>query len=338
MTLDGVECVRARGGARAVPGAPRRARDRAEGPALQRRGRSAARRRASPVTRVRVRALPEAGRPPDFAVWSGVLVLEVAARPRQPRARREHAPRGDPAWRRQPVGRARSAARRSRSRGRRALRDAAAARARARRPARRAAQVRLRRRPLPGGTDRDPGAARALLRSRAAPLRRSRSRPRWRSRSGPAPRVAPPRTPRPQRPQARTRTGRGEGSAPSASAFLRSAAWRFARSPPGARSPGDVGAAGFPAATPRSSRLSKLLRARTKPRVLARALRLALEPELPGARSAAVEELRAPPGADPACERALALLARVERSRFDPDAACVSRADVVAAIEALARR
>jgi len=72
--------------------------------------------------------------------------------------------------------------------------------------------------------------------------------------------------------------------------------------------------------------------------LLARALRLALEPELPGARTAAVEELSAPPGAGPACERALALLARVERSRFDPHAACASRADVVAAIEALARR
>jgi len=72
--------------------------------------------------------------------------------------------------------------------------------------------------------------------------------------------------------------------------------------------------------------------------LLARALRLALEPELPGARSAAVEVLHVPPGAGPTCERALALLARVERSRFDPQAACVSRAEVIAAIEALAYR
>ena len=70
----------------------------------------------------------------------------------------------------------------------------------------------------------------------------------------------------------------------------------------------------------------------------ARALRLALEPRLAGARSAPVEELHAPLGADPAVERALALLARVERSRFDPHAPPVPRAEVALAIRALSKR
>jgi len=70
---------------------------------------------------------------------------------------------------------------------------------------------------------------------------------------------------------------------------------------------------------------------------LARALRLALEPRLSGARSAAVEELQARPGADPAVGRAVALLARVERSRFDPHAPPVQRADVALAIQDLGR-
>ncbi len=68
---------------------------------------------------------------------------------------------------------------------------------------------------------------------------------------------------------------------------------------------------------------------------LARALRLSLEPRLAGARSAPVEELRAPPGAEPAVGRALALLAQVERSRFDPQAPPVPRAAVALAIQAL---
>ena len=71
---------------------------------------------------------------------------------------------------------------------------------------------------------------------------------------------------------------------------------------------------------------------------LARALRLALEPRLAGACSAPVEELRAAPGADPAVARALALLARVERSRFDPHAPPVPRADAALAIRALGKR
>jgi hypothetical protein len=70
---------------------------------------------------------------------------------------------------------------------------------------------------------------------------------------------------------------------------------------------------------------------------LSRALRLALEPRLPRARSAPVEELRAPAGAPPAVERALSLLAAVERARFDPSASAPRRDDVIAAIEALAR-
>jgi hypothetical protein len=70
----------------------------------------------------------------------------------------------------------------------------------------------------------------------------------------------------------------------------------------------------------------------------ARALRLSLEPHLAGARSSPVEELRAPPGADPAVQHALALLAEVERSRFDPQAAAVPRAAVRAAIQALGSR
>ncbi len=74
-----------------------------------------------------------------------------------------------------------------------------------------------------------------------------------------------------------------------------------------------------------------------EPARLARALRLALAPALPEARSAAVEELRAPAGASPACERALALLARIERARFDPHAPGAPRAEVIAAIQALAR-
>ena len=68
---------------------------------------------------------------------------------------------------------------------------------------------------------------------------------------------------------------------------------------------------------------------------LARALRLSLEPRLAGARSAPVEELHAPPGAEPAVGRALALLAQIERSRFDPQAPPVPRAAVVLAIQAL---
>jgi len=68
---------------------------------------------------------------------------------------------------------------------------------------------------------------------------------------------------------------------------------------------------------------------------LARALRLALEPSLSGARSAPVEELVASPGAEPAVGRALALLAQVERSRFDPHAPPVPRAEVTLAIQAL---
>jgi hypothetical protein len=68
---------------------------------------------------------------------------------------------------------------------------------------------------------------------------------------------------------------------------------------------------------------------------LAHALRLSLEPRLAGARSAPVEELRAPPGAEPAVGDALALLAQVERSRFDPQSPPVPRAAVVLAIQAL---
>jgi hypothetical protein len=68
---------------------------------------------------------------------------------------------------------------------------------------------------------------------------------------------------------------------------------------------------------------------------LARALRLSLEPRLAGARSAPVEELRAPPGAEPAVGVALALLAQVERSRFDPQSPPVPRAAVARAIQAL---
>ncbi len=71
---------------------------------------------------------------------------------------------------------------------------------------------------------------------------------------------------------------------------------------------------------------------------LARALRLALEPGLAGARNAPVEELHAPPGADPAVERALALLVRVERSRFDPHAPAVPRAEVAFAIWNVSKR
>jgi len=71
---------------------------------------------------------------------------------------------------------------------------------------------------------------------------------------------------------------------------------------------------------------------------LARALRRALEPRLAGARSTPVEELYATPGADPAVERALALLGRVERSRFDPHAPPVERAEVALAIETLGKR
>ena len=67
----------------------------------------------------------------------------------------------------------------------------------------------------------------------------------------------------------------------------------------------------------------------------ARALRLALAPRLAKAHSAPVEELRAPPGAEPAVGRALALLAQVERSRFDPHAPPVLRAEVIDAIQAL---
>jgi hypothetical protein len=70
---------------------------------------------------------------------------------------------------------------------------------------------------------------------------------------------------------------------------------------------------------------------------LARALRRALEPRLPGARSAPVEELRAPPAADPEVARALALLARIERSRFDPSAPSVERGEVARAIQELCR-
>jgi hypothetical protein len=70
----------------------------------------------------------------------------------------------------------------------------------------------------------------------------------------------------------------------------------------------------------------------------ARALRRSLQPHLAGARSSPVEELCAPPGADPAVERALTLLAEVERSRFDPRATAVPRAAVRAAIQALGSR
>jgi hypothetical protein len=70
---------------------------------------------------------------------------------------------------------------------------------------------------------------------------------------------------------------------------------------------------------------------------LARALRQALEPRLAEARSAPVEELHAPPGADPAVERALALLVRVERSRFDPHAPLVPRAAVAGSIHELGK-
>jgi hypothetical protein len=74
-----------------------------------------------------------------------------------------------------------------------------------------------------------------------------------------------------------------------------------------------------------------------EPARLARALRLSLEPRISGARSAPVEELRAPPGAEPAVEDALALLAQIERSRFDPHAPPVPRERVSEAIRALER-
>jgi hypothetical protein len=68
---------------------------------------------------------------------------------------------------------------------------------------------------------------------------------------------------------------------------------------------------------------------------LSRALRVSLEPRLAGARSTPVEELRPPPGADPAVGQALALLAQVERSRFDPHAPPLPRDAVTRAIRAL---
>jgi hypothetical protein len=73
-----------------------------------------------------------------------------------------------------------------------------------------------------------------------------------------------------------------------------------------------------------------------EPTRLARALRAALAPRLPGALAATVEELRAAPGAGPAVERALCALASLERSRFDPTSPPVPRAEVEAAIRALA--
>jgi hypothetical protein len=73
-----------------------------------------------------------------------------------------------------------------------------------------------------------------------------------------------------------------------------------------------------------------------EPAQLARALRLALEPRLTGARSAPVEELTAPAGADPALARGIALLARIERWRFDPAAPSVERSEVVRAVRELA--
>jgi hypothetical protein len=71
---------------------------------------------------------------------------------------------------------------------------------------------------------------------------------------------------------------------------------------------------------------------------LARALRRALEPHLPGARSASVEEMQASSGGDPVLSRALALLARVERSRFDPSAPPEQRADAAEILRTLAER
>jgi hypothetical protein len=72
-----------------------------------------------------------------------------------------------------------------------------------------------------------------------------------------------------------------------------------------------------------------------EPARLARALRLALEPRVSGARSAPVEELSAPPGAEPAVANALALLAQVERFRFDPQAPPVPCELVSETIQAL---
>jgi hypothetical protein len=72
-----------------------------------------------------------------------------------------------------------------------------------------------------------------------------------------------------------------------------------------------------------------------EPARLARALRLSLEPRISRARSAPVEELSAPAGAEPAVAHALALLAQVERSRFDPQAPPVARERVTEAIQAL---
>jgi hypothetical protein len=71
---------------------------------------------------------------------------------------------------------------------------------------------------------------------------------------------------------------------------------------------------------------------------LARALRRALEPHLAGARTASVEEMQAVSGAGPVLARALALLAQVERSRFDPDAPPARRADAVDVIRTLDAR
>ena len=85
----------------------------------------------------------------------------------------------------------------------------------------------------------------------------------------------------------------------------------------------------------RSAALAELSGAGDEPARLARALRVSLEPRISGARSAPVEELSAPAGAEPAVADALALLAQLERSRFDPQAPPVPRERVREAIQAL---
>jgi hypothetical protein len=85
----------------------------------------------------------------------------------------------------------------------------------------------------------------------------------------------------------------------------------------------------------RAAVLAELTGAGDDPARLGRALRLSLEPRVSRARSAPVEELSAPPEAEPAVARALALLAQLERARFDPQAPPVPRERVSEAIQAL---
>jgi len=290
-----------------------------------------------PATRVRVLELPEAGRPPDFAGLVGSLALEVAARPRTlalgGSARLELTLHGDAnLWdARDPL------------QGARGLAGVEVFPSRPRLELEPGVELGVRRRfaydLVPSREGRieipelrvpyfDPALRRyAVATSPALVLEVG---PRATARSGES---AAPATPAGADPNA---TGRTLG-------VFAVCVWALGISALGALAAGGA-LAWLRRRRRRAGGHAAILAALEVPAsadeatLLARVLRLALEPELPGARSGAVEELRAPPGASAACERALALLARVERSRFDPQAACASRADVVAAIEALAGR